>query len=142
MKRKTIQKILLATVSVFVLMIIVLSVHIYMVTRPKAPDETTRIMARIDIKQAINQQEADKIATWLYQQKGIDHVLVNPQSNIAVFTFFPVKTNANKVVDDFRSNFHLNAARYMPSEEEMKNGCPVASSSATYKIANFFKHIF
>jgi len=61
----------------FLFLVLVLAVHIYWVTRPKAPDANTKIMARIDIKQPITQADADKITTWLYQQKGIDHVLVN-----------------------------------------------------------------
>jgi hypothetical protein len=142
MKKISLKKILLGTLSIFLLLVLVLSVHIYMVTRPKAPDEHTRIMARIDIKQDIGQDDATKITTWLYQQKGIDHVLVNPQADIVIFTFFPVKTSADRIVRDFKSNFSYKAERYVPSVADLQSGCPVASTSKTYKIYNFFKNIF
>jgi hypothetical protein len=142
MKKISGKKILLGTLSVFLLFVLILSVHIYIVTRPKAPDEHTRIMARIDIKQDINQGDADKIATWLYQQKGIDHVLVNPQSDIVIFTFFPIKTTADRIVHDFKSYFPYKAERFVPSAADLQSGCPMASTSKTYKIYNFLKNIF
>jgi hypothetical protein len=126
MKKISLKKILLGTVSIFLLLAFILAVHIYIVTRPKAPDEHTRIMARIDIRQDINQDDSSKITTWLYQQKGIDHVLVNPKSDIVIFTFFPVKTTADRIVRDFKSNFNYKAERFVPSAADLHSGCPVA----------------
>ena len=142
MKKISWKKVLLGTVSLFLLLVLILAVHIYIVTRPKAPDEHTRVMARIDIKQDINQDDANKITTWLYQQKGIDHVLVNPQSDIVIFTFFPIKTTANQIVKDFKLNFNYKAERFVPSAADLQSGCPVASTSKTYKVYNFFKNLF
>jgi len=142
MQRRIWKRIALGVLSVLGLLIIVLCVHIYMVTRPKPMDANTRAMARIDIKQAITRSDADAITAWLYKQKGVDRVMVNPQSDIAVFTFFPVKTTASQVVSDFKSQMPYKAERFVPSAEAMKNGCPVASTSASYKIYSFFKHIF
>ncbi len=142
MKKKWIKKILLYTGAAFLVMIMVLGVHIYMVTRPKAPDANTRIMARIDIKQAITQRDADAITAWMYQQKGVDRVLCNPESDILVFTYFPVKTDANLIARQFKSSFNMKAERYMPTAAELKTGCPVAAGSATTKIYNSIKHIF
>jgi len=142
MKKRIWKRIALGTLSIFGLLVIVLCVHIYVVTRPKPMDAHTRAMARIDIRQPITQADADKITAWLYQQKGIDRVLVNPQSDIAVFTFFPVQTTANRIVGDFKASLPYKAERFIPSADAMKNGCPVASTSATYKVYSFFKHIF
>jgi hypothetical protein len=141
MKSK-LKKILIWTASVTAFLTLVLAIHIYIVTRPKI-DEHTKIMARIDIKQAISQDDANKITAWLYQQKGIDHVLVNPTSDIVIFTFYPIKTSANKVVSDFKSSFNYsNAVRFVPAPDQIKGGCPVASTSVTYKVYSFFQHIF
>jgi len=140
MKKRIWKRIALGTLSIFGLLVIVLCVHIYVVTRPKPMDAHTRAMARIDIRQPITQADADKITAWLYQQKGIDRVLVNPQSDIAVFTFFPVQTTANRIVGDFKASLPYKAERFIPSADAMKNGCPVASTS--YKVYSFFKHIF
>ena len=143
MKKGLLRKILLSTLGVFFLFVTVLATHIYFVTRPKAPGANTRIMARIDLRQPIDRQRADKITTWLYQQKGVDHVMINPKTEIVVFTFFPVKANANAIVKDFRSSLNYsNATRYIPTEEELKSGCPVASTSFSYKIYNSLKNLF
>ena len=131
--KKKITKILLYSLGTFLFLFVVLAVHIYFVYRP-APDASTRVMARIDIKQQINQDQANKITAWLYQQKGIDHVLVNPKTNIVIFTFFPVKTNGDAIVKNFKSNFNLSAERFMPGDLQIKSGCPMAASSFTYKV--------
>jgi len=136
------KKILITTVSVVLLLIITLAVHIYMVTRPKASDAFTMAMARIDIKQPINQEDATIISSWLYQQKGIDHVLVNPTTRIAVFTFYPIRTSADIIVNNFKSSHHYKAERFIPSEEQLRGGCPVSSTSTSYVISKYFKQIF
>lgn len=142
MTKRTLRRIALGVLSTFLLLVVVLAVHIYIVTRPKAPDANTRIMARIDIKQDIGQQDADRITTWMYRQKGMDHVLINPQRDIVVFTFFPVKTSANRIVSDFRAALPYKAERFLPTADQLKGGCPVAATSATYKVLSFFKNIF
>ncbi len=142
MKKRLVKRIFLYTISIVLFLIVVLGIHIYIVTRPKAPDATTKIMARIDIKQPIAPEDAIKITTWMYRQKGIDHVLYNPESEIVVFTFFPISTSADRIVSDFKTNFHYKAERIVATEADLKNGCPVAAGSATYKVYNFFKHIF
>lgn len=142
MKKRIFKKFLIGTGIVLSCLILILAVHIYIVTRPKAPDANTRIMARIDLSQPISQDDAGKITTWLYQQNGIDHVLVNPQSAIVIFTFFPIKTSAGKIVNEFNMDLPYKGVRYMPSAAEMKMGCPVAATSFTYKVARFFKQVF
>ena len=141
MQKRKLKRIALTVLSVFLFLVLVLCVHIYIVTRPKAPDEKTRVMVRIDIKQPITEEDAAKISNWLYMQKGVDHVLLNPQRTIAIFTFAPIKNNANQIVSDFTATLPYKAERYMPSAEEMKGGCP-AMASNSYKVISFFKNIF
>jgi|SRR5579871_2918953 len=142
MKWKTIKRILLSILSVFVLLVIVLAVHIYVVTKPKV-DEHTRVMARIDIHQPIDQSQSNKITAWLYQQKGVDHVLCNSKTSIAIFSFSPLHANANDIATHLKSELNYpNATRYIPSEKEMQSGCPVASTSFAYKAYHFIKNIF
>ncbi|TWV94351.1 hypothetical protein [Chitinophaga pinensis] len=78
----------------------------------------------------------------MYQQNGVDRVMVNPATDIVVFTFFPVKTSAGSIVSNFQTAFHYPAQRYLPSEEEMKSGCPAMAQSFTTKLSGVFKHIF
>ncbi|HVU58349.1 MAG TPA: hypothetical protein VHD83_24980 [Puia sp.] len=119
------KKIVLWTVSIFCVLASALAIHIYIVTRPKPVDAHTRAMARIDIRQSITQADADRITTWLYRQKGVDRVLVNPVSSIVVFTFFPIKTNASQVVSDFRTDLPYKAQRFLPTEAAVRSGCPL-----------------
>lgn len=138
--KKVIKKALLYGISTFLFLVVVLAVHIYYVYRP-APDASTKVMARIDIKQQITLDEANKITSWMSHQKGVDHVMVNPQTNIVVFTFFPVKTTGDQITKDFKANFPLNAERFMPSGEQLKSGCPVASTSYAYKAYKLISQI-
>jgi thiosulfate reductase cytochrome b subunit len=142
MKKSKFKKILWASLSTVVFLVTVLAVHIYMVTRPKAPDATTKIMARLDFKQGLKQDDADKITAWLYNQNGVDHVLCNQKSGIAVFTFYPVKTSANKITSDMRYDLHYTVNRYMPTKEEMQGGCPVGAGSVSSKIYSSVTNLF
>jgi hypothetical protein len=141
MRNRIVKKVVKGTLIFLALSTIVLAVHIYVVTRPKPPGEHTRIMARIDIEQPINQTDARKITAWLYQQKGIDHVLVNPQSRIVVFTYYPIKTNADVITKNFVANLHYTGKRITASKDDLASGCPVSNTSITYKIYNFFRNI-
>ncbi|HVW12322.1 MAG TPA: hypothetical protein VHB54_00775 [Mucilaginibacter sp.] len=140
MKAKTIGKFLLYTLSGIAFLALLLAVHIWWVYRPKA-DAHTRVMARIDVRQPISQDEADAINTWLYQQKGVDHALVNPQTQIVVFTFSPLQTSGNTITANFKTHFHLNAGRFTPTEKDLVSSCPVAGSSVYYKVYKFIDHI-
>ena len=96
MKKELLKKVLTGAGILFGLLVVVLCVHIYIVTRPKPMSAEMRIMARVDFKQDLNTDDAAKITTFLYQQKGIDHVLCNPAGKLVVFTFYPAKTSAKQ----------------------------------------------
>lgn len=140
MTKQSIIKAIGGSAGVITLIIMVLCVHIYMVTKPKADDHTIA-MARIDFKQDINQNDADKVSAWLYQQKGVDHVFINTQTETAVFTFYPIKISADRIAQDLRSTLHYKAERFMPSAKDLKSGCPVSSGSISSKIYNSIKNI-
>jgi hypothetical protein len=136
-----IKKIFKISGALFLFLTAVLAIHIYVVTRPRI-DTSTRVMARIDINKPITEQDADKITAWLYRQKGVDHVLCNAKTEMVVFTYSPLKANGNKIAEKFSANLHYaNAKRFLPSEEQLKGSCPVASSF-TYKAYNYLKHLF
>jgi len=119
------KKILIIASLVFVLAAIALGVHIYWVTRPHI-DARTRYMARIDLHQPIDQPEAERIKAWLLRQKGIDRVQVNSRWSTAVFTYVPLTTDVNGIVQAFKTSLlYSHAVRYLPSKEQMKGRCPV-----------------
>ncbi len=141
MKKRKWKKIVLTSLTVFVGLVLILAVHIYWVTKPRV-DAGTRILARIDLNQPIGQADADKITAWLYQQKGVDHVLVNPGSQIAVFSYAPIKNNGNQIVKEFRMTTPYNKAeRYLPAIDPGASGCPVATTSFSYKVYALMKRV-
>jgi YD repeat-containing protein len=135
-------KVVSTILAVVVLLALLLAVHVYVVTRPRA-DGRTRAMARIDLHQSISKTDADSITAWLYRQKGVDRVLVNPKSAIAVFVFSPVMTNANAIVRAFKASLpYSRAERYLPAGAQLKRGCPMTATPVTNKIYQFLKQLF
>jgi len=127
MNKKIVKRILVAIGSVILVFAAVLSIHIYQVTRPRVANESTISMGRIDFKQTITKEDAIKISTWFSKQNGVAQFKCYPENKNAVFTFYPVKTNATALVETFSKELHYNAVRFMPSKEELMMGCPVAS---------------
>ena len=127
MNKKNLKRILVTIGSVILVFAAVLSVHIYQVTRPRVANESTISMCRIDFKQPITKEDATKISTWFSKKNGVIQFKCYPENKNAVFTFYPIKTNATALVETFSKELHYNAIRFMPSKEEMMKGCPVAS---------------
>ena len=142
MKAKTLKRILIWTASSLLLLIALLGLHIYLVTKPRV-DSHTRVLARIDIHQPINDIGKDKITAWLYQQKAVDHVMCNPKTGIVIFSFSPLQADANKISEKFRADLNYpEAKRFMPTAAQMQSGCPMASNSFSFKAYRFISNIF
>jgi hypothetical protein len=125
MKNKRLKKIAAYTGGTILFLALALAVHIYIVTRPGKPTERTRIMARVDIKQTTTPDDANKYVAWFYQQKGVAHVFCNPKSDILVFSFSPLQANANAIINNFKTDFHVQAVRFMPSAGSLAGSCPM-----------------
>lgn len=132
MKKRIWKRIVLWTVSSVAMLALALGIHIYVVTRPKPMDAHTRAMARIDIQQPVTQADADRITTWLYHQDGVDRVLVNPGAAIVVFTFFPLKTSAGRIVGNFKAELPYKAQRFVPTDAGLQSGCPFRSGRTIF----------
>ena len=142
MTRKKIRKTIIISLSVLTFLFAVLCIHIYVMMKPIPASATTLAMARIDFKQDINQADANKITSWLYNQQGVQHVLCNQKTNMAVFTFYPAKVSADKLAGSLSSSLNYKAIRYMPTKEEMMKGCPaMASNSFVHKVYDVMKKI-
>ena len=140
MKVKIIKRTLIAFTATLLLLVAILGIHIYVVSKPRITDKTVAL-ARIDIKQSINETEAGGIEKWLSEQAGVQHVVLNRESNIIVFSFYPVKASASQLAENLRGTFHVNAERFMPSAEQMASGCPAMSHTFSGKVYSFFSHI-
>ena len=142
-RKKFNKRALIIAGATFSVLLLVLVVHLSIVLRPKPLDPNILALARIDIKQPITDEDGTKISTWLYQQKGVNHVLCNPGSRNVVFTYYPVKVNANEIAGNFTAQLPYKAERFMPSAEQLKGGCPAVShNSLTYKVVHLFNRIF
>jgi hypothetical protein len=142
MKKGLFKKVLAGAGITFLLAVVVLSVHIYMVTRPQPLRTNALIMARIDFKQDLKKEDAVKITAWLYQQNGVDHVLCNPAGKLAVFTFYPSKTSAEQIIAKLNQTTSYTGKRFLPTKEQLAGGCPVAYNSFSYQASKFFTHLF
>jgi hypothetical protein len=136
------KKVWVSIAGISALLIATLVVHIYIVTRPKPINQNLLALARIDVKNNITASDSIKITTWLYGKNGVNHVLCNPASRITVFTYFPAKTSADLIVASFKKELPFQAERFIPSASQMQSGCPVSSTSFSYKAYRFFNHLF
>ena len=127
--------------ALLLLLMAAVTVHVYLVTRVRPPDDHTRILARMDFPRRLTAEDSTAITSWLYGQNGVDHVLCNPAGRLVVFSFFAKKTSAGKIVSDFNASFAYNASRHVPTDAEMNGGCPVAIGSFGYNMYLFFKHL-
>lgn len=142
MARPTIVRVSLAVALTIFLLILLVSVHISAVTSKKKTDPHVLVMARLDIKQAISQTDAQLITTWLYQQKGVDHVFVNPDSKIAVFTFFPLIADADQIALHFSASLPYKAQRFRPDSGALRSGCPAGFAKPALSITTYIKQLF
>jgi len=133
------KKILKTAGIIFSVLVLVLVVHIYLVTRRTPPDAHTVAMARIDFKQQLQQRDADSITRWLYRQPGIYHVLCNPAAKLVVFSYAPVTADPDKIAIEMRAQTAYDAFRFVPDKSSLSDGCPVAQTSITYKLYRLFK---
>lgn len=142
MKSGLIKKVIAGMAGTFVLMLVVLCIHLYIMTRPGVTDPKVAALARIDLKQNISEADAAKIGSWLYGQQGIDHVLCNAPAGVVVFSYYPARVSADAIVSNFKAGFNYPlATRFVPSENDLKGSCPVLAGSLSYKLIEFFKHI-
>jgi hypothetical protein len=141
MQKRKWKRIVLTSVAVFVGLVIILAVHIWWVMKPRI-DASTRVLARIDLHQKVGQGDVAPIRDWLYRQKGVKYVLVNPVSDMALFSFAPLENDGNRIVADFRQQTgYGRAERYLPVVDPNATGCPVAATSFTYRVYAFMKRV-
>ncbi|HEY4336706.1 MAG TPA: hypothetical protein VGM89_12430 [Puia sp.] len=124
MQKRTWKRIALLAASLFLLGSVTLAAHLWWVTKPHI-DASTRVLERIDLHQPIDAADVSRITAWLYQQKGVDHVLVNPQTAIAIFSFAPVQNDGNRIAADLARDLpYKQARRNLPTKSELAGSCP------------------
>jgi hypothetical protein len=141
MKKRKWKRIALTSAALFVGLVVLLAVHIWWVTKPRI-DASTRVLVRIDLHQKAGRGDVAPIRDWLYRQKGVKYVMVNPASDMALFSFAPLENDGNRIVADFRQQTgYGRAERYLPVVDPNATGCPVATTSFSYKVYAFMKRV-
>lgn len=141
MQKRKWRKIALWATGIFMGLVAILAVHIWWVMKPRV-DARTRVMARIDLHQAVSPVQAREIQAWLYSQQGVKYVFVNAASKIAVFSYAPLENDANRIVAGFKAGTgYSHAVRYLPSQIALSGSCPVAATSFAYKTYAFMQRV-
>lgn len=128
MKKSLLKKVLFGLAGTTMILAVILCVHIYQVTHKKITDPNAIALARIDFGQTFSKEDATKFYVWFNKQNGVNRVAFNTENQNAVLAYYPVKADATKLVESFCKQFNINAKRYMPSKQEMMQGCPVAAN--------------
>ncbi len=127
--------------SVSTVLVLLVLLHVYLVTRPVERPANYKVMVRVDVNGNIQPEHATKIIAWLRSQPAVDHVAAISAGSPILFTYFPAKGNADAIVDRMNTVFQLPAKRYLPTEAEMQSGCPVAGTTAR-KAISFLQNLF
>jgi hypothetical protein len=140
MKKGKFLKLLIWSGSAFLVFIAVLVTHIYLVTRiSKNQDERVRQLSRIDFKQNIDTQEADKIRAFVNGLSGVENSYFNLDNDILVYSYLVEKQNSFNVYNKLIAFGNYKAVRYVVNETNAQSGCPIGTdkTSISYKIAAY-----
>jgi K+-sensing histidine kinase KdpD len=123
MRKLNLNKIAIISCTFIATFAIASAAHVYSIKQGKKANESTVSMARLNFSNPITNADVAIITYWL-KQNGAKAVMVNTTYNNAVFTYAPLKTNVNSLVDLFNKTTNYKATKYSPSEAQMKSGCP------------------
>lgn len=145
MKKKLLLRITLGALATVLLLFVALVAHIYMVT-PKTTknDNRQRQLSRIDFKQDINAEEAEKIRAFVSTMNGVEGTHFNVENDVLVYTYAAGTQNSTDVFNAIVKMGNYNAERYVVSQEQSKNGCPVSTDkeSFSYRITAIVTNLF
>lgn len=143
--KKNLLRIALGTLVTVLLLFVVLVVHIYMVT-PKSTknDNRQRQLSRIDFKQDIDAAEAEKIKAFVGSMNGVEGSHFNVEADVLVYTYASGTQNSTDVFNAVVKMGNYKAQRYVVSQEQSKNGCPVSTDkkSFSYRLTTIVNNIF
>ncbi|WP_338793054.1 hypothetical protein V9L05_11800 [Bernardetia sp. Wsw4-3y2] len=141
---KRLKKIAIWTASIFSVLMVVLVVHIYLVTRPKAPLPSEQIfLSRIDFEKSVDSLEAIRIMNHVQAMKGITSAHFNHEAGLFAYGYQKGLQTPEAVHEEVTKFTTLKSKRHIVSEEDLAKGCPAFDkSSFTYKFGEFVKNVF
>ncbi|MCT4561651.1 MAG: hypothetical protein N4A41_09760 [Crocinitomicaceae bacterium] len=140
--KRIIKKILLWGSGIFLLLVVVLFVHIWMVTGNKKQDQRKRQLARIDILQPVDSLQVSTLRNCISAQEGVRTTLYTANENALIYEFDPTNQSSDKVLEKASSETGLALKKFMISKEQSMEGCPVMDkSSFSYRLGKFFENV-
>ncbi len=130
-------------IAILLILTAVLAVHIYQVTnRPKGGVDGWQL-ARIDFKETLDSNQVAQVRNTVHQLSGIKHSFYNTKDDILVYAFDPKEQQSALVYEVVKKETGLKAERFIVSDADMANGCPVIDqNSVTYRISSGFQKLF
>jgi hypothetical protein len=145
MKKKRLLKIAIWMTSSCVVLIGVLLIHIYMVTRPIDYGANATIqMSRIDFKQPVAATEVIKIQAFVKQLPGVKNAVFNTDSGILIYTYQNEQQNSLNVYTKLMNYRNYKAERFVVTASQASNGCPVMNDKNSFngKLTAYISHLF
>jgi hypothetical protein len=144
MEKRSIKKIVIWSISIFIVLFVVLIIHILMVTKPVVYDNSDLQLSRIDFKQDIDSLEGNKIRHFIATLPGIENSSFNEKDNILVYGFRLGKQNSETVFKKLIEFGNYKAERFVVSEAQMNSGCPMGKdkSTFTYRFSSYIYKCF
>lgn len=141
--KKLFKKIAIWTVSIFSLLVVVLVVHIYLVTRLADPLPNHDIyLSRIDFKESVDSTEATRIMNHVRTMDGIANAHFNIAAGTLVYGYKKDVQNPENVYAEVAKFTSLKSERLILSEEDIAKGCPAFDKNTfTYKFGEFVKNV-
>jgi len=143
MKKGKFLKIFIWTGSSFLVLSAILVFHVYMVTHiNKNQDERIRQLSRIDFKQNIEAEEANKIRVFVNGLPGVENSYFNLDNDVLVYSYLVGKQNSFNVYNKLVAFGNYKAIRYVVNETNAKTGCPIGTdkTSMSYKLSAYISN--
>jgi hypothetical protein len=142
MKNLLLKRLLIAAGSIFLLLVLILFVHIYQVTRPtQDQDLRARQLSRIELTEKLDTEGERSLMKDLTSMKGIAIAKLSKTENAVIYELDPTVQSTDKVVSKLSKNGYP-VKKFELSKEQQGKGCPVIDkSSVTYKVGSFFQSI-
>lgn len=144
MKKGKFLKLFIWSGSSLLVLSAILVIHIYLVTRVgKNQDERVRQLSRIDFKQNIDAQEANKIRSFVNGLSGVENSYFNLDNDILVYSYLVGKQNSFNVYNKLVAFGNYKAVRYVVNETNAKSGCPIGTdkTSISYKLSAYISKL-
>lgn len=138
MSKKLIKRILLGIVSIFLILVGILAVHIYQVTRPSGIPLDNRVLQKVWFDSTMTQNDKIAVMNDVRSMENIREVKPCDDSTCMIYIFPTGKFDNQKFKESYLETNSM-LTLHVPN---LENACPVDQNSVSYKIGVFFQNLF